>query len=232
MAVETRKSKHTGFREHRVINTRYVKTCFHEHLAVASGTSIRLKTKADFRVADTSTGSFLVAEMRRGTGELDRRQLSAYLRIPVEKVGLYILSVEGGQGQGTMYEDIGILPQLHKIARPIEITYLNQKLIEGLLGNNGKYVLGQVLKVIKDIALEWPLARIEISYMRDPEVKDWEYVLLLLVFTSDFDVADNYLHELYSKIDLLTSRLSTEEQEVLQRMIFFDIKARVSIPST
>ncbi len=88
-----------------------------------------------------------------------------------------------------------------------------------------------MLKVIKDAALEWPLYRIEISYILDPEVKDWEYVLLLLVFTCDFDVANRHLHELYSEIDLLTNRLSTEEQEVLQRMIFFDIKTRASIPS-
>jgi len=233
MVVKTRELQHTGFRKHRVMDEEYAKACFYGYFSLAGGTSIGLKTKADFRIAGVSKGSFLMLEVKRDTGQLGAEQISAYLQRLVEKRGIYIPPVEREAEQGKIHvrEAIEALPQLHKIARPIEITYLNQELVEGLLGNNGNYVLGQVLKVIKDIALEWPLDRIEISYMRDPEVKDWEYVLLLLVFTCDFDIADRYLHELYNEIDILTSRLSTEEQEVLQRMIFFDIKTRASIPS-
>lgn len=235
MVVDIRKFHHKKFYEPQTVGAEYVKAGFRGHWDVASRMSIRFKTKADFRIAGVTEGSFLVLEMKRGTGQLGARQISAYLRMPVEKGGLYILPVEREVAQGRIHvhEDIEVLPKLYKIAKPIEITYLNQELVEGLLGNNGKYVLGQVLKVVKDIALEtdWPLNRIEISYVRDPEVKDWEYILLLLVFTCDFDTADRYLHELYNEIDMLTSRLSAEEQEILQRVIFFDIETRASIPS-
>jgi hypothetical protein len=67
--------------------------------------------------------------------------------------------------------------------------------------------------------------------VRDPEVKDWEYVLLLLVFTCDFDTADRYLRELYNQIDTLSDKLRDDEKEILRRVIFFDIEAKASISS-
>ena len=62
-------------------------------------------------------------------------------------------------------------------------------------------------------------------------MEDGEYVLVLLVFTCDFDTADRHLHELYNQIDMLTPKLSDEQQEVLRRMIFFDIETEASISS-
>ncbi len=232
MVIATHKLFRKKFYEPQTVDAEYVKAGSHKHLEVSSSTPVRLKAKTDFVIAGVSKGSFVILEMKRGTRQLDSRQISAYLRTPITAGGFYTLAPtrELKQSRMLLHEGIETLPEVVKVARPIEIYYLNQELVEGLLGNNGKYVLRQVLKVIKDTTLEWPLNRIEISYVRDSEVKDWEYVLLFLVFTCDFDIADRYLHELYNEIDLLTSRLSTEEQEILQRMIFFDIKTRASIP--
>jgi len=236
MVVDIRKSVHKKFYEPQTVCAEYVKAGFREHLEVASHISVRLKAKADFIIAGVSKGSFIVVEMKRSARQVGARQISAYLRMPVAAEALYIPSPERQVEQGRIFihESIETLPELAKVARPIEITYLNQELVEGLLGNNGKYVLGQVLKVVKDIALEtdWPLDRVEIRYVRDPEVEDWEYVLLLLVFACDFETADRHLNELYNEIGVLTGKLSDEEQEALRRMIFFDIETKASISST
>lgn len=233
MVIDTHKLRHPRFDRPRALATEYLKSAFHEHWEIAGHTPIR--AKADFIIADTPKGSFIVLEMKRRTGQLGVRQISAYLRMPIVAEGMYILppETEVSQGRILVYKGIETLPELIKVARPIEITYLNQELVEGLLGNKGKNVLEQVLKVVKDLALKmnWPLERVEVRYVRDPEVQDWEYVLLLLVFTCDFEIADRHLNELYNEIDMLTSKLSDEEQEVLRRMIFLDIEAKASISS-
>jgi len=222
------------FHAPQTLAAEYLESVFHKHLGITRHMLIR--AKADFIAADMPKGSFIVLEMKTGTEQLGARQISAYLRMLATQGGLYIspLEREAERDRILVHEDTETLPELVKVARPIEITYLNQKLVEGLLGNNGKYVLEQVLKVVKDVALEtdWPLDRIDIRYVRDPEVKDWEYVLLLLVFSCDFDTADRHLHELYNQLDMLTAKLSDKEQKILQRMIFFDIETKASVSST
>lgn len=196
---------------------------------------LRSKPNVDFITADKFRTSFRAVEIKKNLGQLGVRQISSYLRMPVVARGLYILPLERDIERGGIfvYEGIETLPKLIKVARPIEIGYLNQELVESLLGSEGKYVLEQVLSVVKDLALEmdWPLDGVEIRHVRDAEVKDWEYVLLLLIFTCDFDTADRHLHELYNQIDTLTSKLSDKGQEVLQRMVFFDIETKASISS-
>jgi hypothetical protein len=236
MVVDTRKRDYTMFHAPQTLGAEYLKVGFHGHFKTARYLPVMAKAMADFINADIAKGSFIILEMKRGTRQLGARQISAYWWMPATAGELYILPLERGVEQGRIHvhEDIETLPELIKVARPIEITYLNQELVEGLLGNNGKYVLGQVLKVVKDIALEtdWPLDRVEIRYVRDPEVEDWEYVLLLLVFACDFETADRHLNELYNEIGVLTGKLSDEEQEALRRMIFFDIETKASISST
>ncbi|MDO8636189.1 MAG: hypothetical protein Q7R34_08100, partial [Dehalococcoidia bacterium] len=70
----------------------------------------------------------------------------------------------------------------------------------------------------------WPLTRMEVRYVVDPEVKGWEYVLLVPMFSCSFDVADGYLHELYTYMDAMGEELSKEESEILQKLIFFDVE--------
>jgi|GEM_PF-1550568 hypothetical protein len=234
MVVDTHKRDYTMFHAPQTLVAEHPKSAFHEHLGIAR--QIPVRAKADFIVADMPKGSFTVLEMKTGTGQLGARQISAYLRMPAAAGGLYIFPLEREvkRDRILVHEDIETLPELVKIVRPIEISYLNQELVETLLGSQGKYVLEQVLRVVKDLALkmDWPLDRVEIRYIRDPEVEDWEYILLLLVFNCDFDTADRHLNELYNEIDVLTGKLSHEEQEALRRMIFFDIETKAGISST
>jgi len=180
-------------------------------------------------------GSFEVVEIKKSVGQAGARQISPYLRMPVIAGGHYILPPETEVGQSGIFilEGIETLPELIETARPIEISYLNRAAVETLLGSQGKHVLEKMLSLVKSSAVEldWPLDRVEVRYVRDPEVEDWEYVLLLLVFTCDFDTADKHLHELYNQTDMLSSKLNDEDQEVLRRMIFFDIKTEAIISS-
>ncbi len=246
MAVDTYSPTYTRFYESRNIIGRgkankYVASpsqlamLYNMYLKTARDLPFHIKTEADFIIADTAKGSFIVVEVKKGVRRVGARQMPSYLQMPVIAREYNILRPEMDVHPGAIFvhEGIETLPTLAKVARPIEIEYLNQKLVETLLGSQGKYVLEQVLSVVKDLALgmDWPLDRVEIRYIRDPEVKDWEYVLLLLVFTCDFDTADTHLHELYNQIDMLTGKLSNKEQEVLQRMVFFDIETRASVSS-
>ena len=235
MVVSTRKLDHTTFYRPQITGEEYLKSNFRWHLKAASYLPHHTKTHADFIIADTAKGSFVVVELKGGQGRVGTREMPSYLQMPVIAGEHHIRLHEMGVHSGAIFEDKGIktLPELAKVARPIEISYINREYIETLLGSEGKYVLEQVLRVVKDLALgmDWLLDSVEIRHIRDPEVKDWEYVLLLLVFTCDFDTADTHLHELYNQIDMLTGKLSNKEQEVLQRMVFFDIETKASVSS-
>ncbi len=246
MVVNTHKFAHTKSYEPRHIVERdkahkYVANpsksvlVHHMYSKIASLWYTGIKAKADFMIADMDKSSFKVVEMKKSVKRVGVRQIPSYLRMPVVAGGLYIFPLERDVARGGIFAHGGVetLPELVKVARPIEISSLNQELVETLLGSQGKSVLEQVLSVIKDLArgMGWPLDRVEIRYVRDPEVKDWEYVLLLLVFTCDFDTADRHLHELYNQIDMLTGELSDKGQEVLRRMIFFDIETKATISS-
>ncbi|TET43156.1 MAG: hypothetical protein E3J60_00970 [Dehalococcoidia bacterium] len=247
MAVDTYRPTHTRFFESRniigrgktnkyAVSPSELAMLYNMYLKAASDLPFRIKTKADFIIADTAKGSFLVIEAKKGVGRVGARQMPSYLQMPVIAEDRHILRPETDVQLGAtfVHEGIGTLSRLAKVARPIEIEYLNREHVETLLGSEGKYVLEQVLSVVKDLALgmDWPLDRVEIRYTRDTEVEDWEYGLILLVFTCDFDTANRHLHELYNQIDMLTDKLSDEEQEILRRMIFFDIETKASIFST
>ena len=119
-------------------------------------------------------------------------------------------------------------------ASSVEVSYYNKENIEDLLGSKGCQTLYKVIDLIKNSAVElaWPLVRVEVRHTRDFEVKDWEYVLLALVFACSFETADRHLHEFYDRLDALTDELSDEEQALLRRVIFFDIKVVSEIFST
>ncbi|MFH0846537.1 MAG: hypothetical protein V1894_00560 [Chloroflexota bacterium] len=115
----------------------------------------------------------------------------------------------------------------------IDVIYENRELVETLLGEQGKKVLRKTLVLIDNVArkFKWPLHRIEIQRASDVEVKNWNYVLLVLFFNSDFDTADGYLNLLYGELDSLATTLASEEQDILRRLIYFDVEttAMVSI---
>ncbi len=83
--------------------------------------------------------------------------------------------------------------------------------------------------MIRDAAYyrNWPLVRLEIAHVEDKEIKNWRYVLIVLVFNRDFEAADGYLHNFYERLDSLAQVLDSEEQDILRRKLFFDIAAAV-----
>ncbi len=119
-------------------------------------------------------------------------------------------------------------------APSVEISYYNKGKIDDLLGSKGCQALYKVISLIKRSAVElaWPLVRVEVRQTRDFEVRDWRYVLLALVFACSFETADRHLHEFYNRLDALIDELSDEEQMLLRRAIFFDIKVVSEIFST
>jgi hypothetical protein len=71
--------------------------------------------------------------------------------------------------------------------------------LKRLTVGEGEADLGQLIsKVIDQVRVvakseRWPLDRIEIDLYQDPEVVSWEYLVVLLVFNSPFEVANKYL---------------------------------------
>ncbi|MBA7681850.1 hypothetical protein ES703_90191 [subsurface metagenome] len=121
-----------------------------------------------------------------------------------------------------------------RLIRPIPVIYYNEKgKVERLLGTVGVRVLKCVLDLIADSfsTRDWPLQKVEISHVNDPEITTWEYVLFVFKFDCDFDSADNYLHEFYQELDNLTKRLNHEEQSIIQGVLFFDIETIDNISS-
>ncbi len=133
-----------------------------------------------------------------------------------------------------VFDKIKDLEKLDKISTNIHISYIGQDAIEALLGAEGKKVLGKTLVLIGNTArrLKWPIRRLEIQYVSDIEVKDWNYVLLVLFFDSDLDAADKYLHLLYGELDSLATTLTSKEQDILQRLIYFDVETNAMVSSS
>jgi hypothetical protein len=113
---------------------------------------------------------------------------------------------------------------------PIEVVYENQKLVEALLGNEGKVVMGKVLSLIKDSVREdnWPLTKVVVDHVKDLELEDWQYILVILIFDADLDAAEGYLRDFYKKLDILIEKLSGQEQDILKRLLYFDVQTNIS----
>jgi len=110
-----------------------------------------------------------------------------------------------------------------------EVVYKDQLAVERFLGNKGKRVLERVLALADNVSQEqhWPLRHIEIKTVEDSEVKDWQYVLVIFNFASDFMTADSYLHDFYQRVDSSTDLPDEEEEDILRRMVFFDVGTTV-----
>jgi hypothetical protein len=126
------------------------------------------------------------------------------------------------------------LEELDKTGIDIHISYINQDAIEALLGEVGKEVLKKTLGLIKNTAskFKWPLHKIELQYTSDIEVENWNYVLLVLSFESDFDTADEYLNLLDGELDRLATTMTDEEQDILQRLLYFDVETTTIVSSS
>jgi hypothetical protein len=110
------------------------------------------------------------------------------------------------------------------------VEYRDPKVIESLLSSVGLSVLGKLIQLIQHTSKQenWPLSKIEIEYIKHYEIENWQYVKLLLFFETDFEKADEYLHSLYPIIDDFALKLTNPEQLILQKSIFFDVRANLS----
>ncbi len=121
-----------------------------------------------------------------------------------------------------------------RFAKPIPVIHYSERVkVENWLDPLGL----RVLKFVLDLATNtvstraWPLQKIKISHVNDPEIKTWEYILIVFQFDCDFNTADNYLHEFYQELDKLTVTLNQEEKSIIQGALFFDIEAVDNISS-
>ena len=112
------------------------------------------------------------------------------------------------------------------LPRIVNVRYNNRDLINNLLGSQGKGVLRKILNLIDEIVNEenWPISRIGINHVTDLEVKDWQYILFVLFFNSDFDTADKYLHDFYKKLDDLIDTFNADERDIFLRNFYFDVE--------
>ena len=109
----------------------------------------------------------------------------------------------------------------------VEISYVDKPSAERLLNHTGRKVLERIISIINELNRQngWNLNKIEVCYVRDPDVRDWEYILIRLLFPSDFDTADAYLHGLYKELDKLSIELNTEERDRFQKLFYYDVVA-------
>ena len=116
-------------------------------------------------------------------------------------------------------------PGIIVLAPKTQVLFRNRASIETLLGDKGKRLLERLIGLIEDTSREkdWPLIRVEVNCIKDVEVRDWQYILFILIFDSDFESADKYLHDFYEILDLLIDTLDKEEQYIFRRMLFFDV---------
>lgn len=111
----------------------------------------------------------------------------------------------------------------------VRVTYKSRESIEVLLGDKGKLILKKIIDLIEGTAQKhnWPLSNIEVTYIEDTEVENWQYVLIAPVFDTDFENADKYLDKLYHELDVLAEALDSQGQEIMQRKVFFDVASTV-----
>ena len=111
------------------------------------------------------------------------------------------------------------------------LSNFTPKDLDRLVGNGKKANLGQLVhRVVAEVqsaagSESWPLNRVEVNLYQDPEVAGWEYLVVLLVFDSSFELANQYLSKLYHHLDRFSGRLKTGEMTLFRRLIYFDVAA-------
>lgn len=104
--------------------------------------------------------------------------------------------------------------------------------LDRLVGKGKKANLGRLVRRVVDevksaaSAESWPLNRIEVELYQDPEVANWEYLVVLLVFDNsfdEFDKANQYLEQLYHRLEGFSQGLTGEALDLFRRLIYFDI---------
>ncbi len=96
--------------------------------------------------------------------------------------------------------------------------------VKRLLGPSGVSVLARFIACVVQAAGErqLPLVRIEVEHYRDPEIQNWEYALVWLIFAASFDEAAMHHRSLYPALDAFQNGLAPDDKKVLVRLIYFD----------
>jgi len=196
---------------------------------------ISTQPKSDFTLVSAYYGKRKISifETKKFSGHVACGQAAAYFQ-------KLLLDKESSSWQPVGTISIETIPTIEIVKAPYKSTLVapvidiipeHRELIEALLGDQGENVSEKVIELIGDSVLKdsWPLVRVEVRPVKDSEVKDWQYILLVLIFDSDFDTANKYLHNFYKKLDILTEQLDIEEQDILQRLFFFDVQTTVPI---
>ncbi len=103
--------------------------------------------------------------------------------------------------------------------------------LDRLVGHGKKANLGPLVhRVIAEVhsasgSENWPLNRIELNLYQDPEVAGWEYLVVLSVFDSSFQAANQCLSKFYRRLDEFSSGLKSGERTLFRRLIYFDVVA-------
>lgn len=115
----------------------------------------------------------------------------------------------------------------------INVSYINHDSIDNLLGIKGKITLGKVINLIQKEAEkeDWPLTKIEVHYRTNPEVEDWEYLVIVLYYDSSFEDANKYLNLLYTRLDDMAEGFNPDEKDILAELIYIDIRTNNDISS-
>lgn len=230
MVVQTRESAHTKLCSATDVGEW---TTVYKHTDWQSFIRTKFGVLADYWIAGRSETSFSpFIETKKSLEQSTYKQTATYLRSLLLDPERFAWRYIGSTNIQVipLQETVTELRKHITVALPIEISYENQELIDSLLGDKGKIVLEKVVNLARDLTQgeNWPLTKIEVHYVRDLEVEDWEYALVAFCFNSDLDTADKYLHDFYNRLDILTNGLSDEERDILERMLYFDVRATLS----
>jgi hypothetical protein len=123
---------------------------------------------------------------------------------------------------------------INRNKKSISIIYVDQELVKSFLGFSGQVVLNKIIDLLYKVkkSENWPLIGLEINHTTDIEDKGWQYILVNLIFNTDFESANKYLHQLYGNLDELSSTFTEQDQAILQRMIYLDVKTALPIDLT
>ncbi len=100
----------------------------------------------------------------------------------------------------------------------------------GLLGSRLTKGLDIVLHLVESLARlrQWPLTEVRVSEQQDPEVDQWNYILVTLVFDASFEQAEKHLRDLYTALENQAHRLGKTHKglyKALTEEIFLDTLA-------
>ena len=105
--------------------------------------------------------------------------------------------------------------------------------VDNYLGKDGLALLAGAKDLITNVSTDrgWPLSSIDVRHYRDPEIANWEYVVVSPVFDSTFGEADGFLETIFGYIDTFTETLGELERNLFREKFSFGVKV-TSVVST